>query len=85
MAIIFDAVTLVIITVTVILCIKHGFVKSFFKSLGFITAVFCALIITSSLSPVLKSAFVEDFSYNFVKNTICKNNDNIKFLILNDS
>lgn len=75
MALIFDAVTLIIILITVIICISRGFIDSLFRSLGFLTAVFCALIISTALSALLKEAFVEDLSYTFVKNTVCKTQD----------
>ncbi|MBO5745427.1 MAG: CvpA family protein, partial [Clostridia bacterium] len=72
MAILFDAAMLAVVLITVILCIKRGFVESLFRSLGFITAVFCALILTSVISPFLKDAFVEDLSFKFVSTTVCK-------------
>jgi len=75
LAIVFDAITLIIILVSVIICIKRGFVDSIFRSLGFITAVFCALILTNSISLILKEAFVEDLSYTFVKSAVCKTED----------
>ena len=79
MAIVFDAVTLIIILISVIICIKRGFVESLFKSLGFITAVFCALILTTVLSSFLKAAFVEDLSYTFVRGVVCKTEDGSGF------
>ena len=75
LAILFDAVMLAVVLITVILCIKRGFVESLFRSLGFITAVFCALILTSVISPFLKDAFVEDLSFKFVSTTVCKTGD----------
>lgn len=79
MAIVFDAVILIIIVLSVIFCIKRGFVGSLFKSLGFITAVFCALMLTPVFSSFLKGAFVEDFSFMFVRSVVCKTEDNRGF------
>ncbi len=66
---------LVIVIVTAIVCIKRGFVKSFFKSAGFIAAAICALLLMSVVSPYLREAFVEDLSYDFVRNTVCNTAD----------
>ncbi len=68
----FDAVTVVIIIVSVVMCAKYGFVKSLYRSLGFITALFCALLMMGGLSSIMKSAFVEDATYTFVKNTVLR-------------
>ena len=75
MAIVFDVAVVAIVIISAIICLKRGFVDSLFKSMGFVAAVACALILTGVVSPIMKKAFVEELSYDFVRSTVCKIDD----------
>lgn len=70
MAIILDLLLVAIVVINIIICVKQGFAKALFKTLGFVLALVIAFIFTKPISSLISSAFMEEKVHNRVEKIV---------------
>ena len=66
MSYLLDLLIVVVVIINIAICIKRGFLKALFRSLGLLCAILIAVLLTSSLAGIISDHFMHDKVYGRV-------------------